>query len=143
MDAEFKENLWHQFGAAIDMMDRAIVACPEALWSERGGEPEYWYLTFHTLFWLDYYLSESLEGFAQQAPVWLAAMDPAGGMPPLGVVASDSDRQQIIDWVPAFIRATDLNVQGEGEDAVDVVRTATLGRILAELEAAMQAARAA
>ena len=82
MDAEFKENLWHQFGAAIDMMDRAIVACPEELWSERGGEPEYWYLTFHTLFWLDYYLSESLEGFAPQAPFGLEEMDPAGVMPP-------------------------------------------------------------
>lgn len=65
------------------------------------------------------------------------------GLPPLGEVASDYDRQQSIDWVQAFLRSTDLNVQGEGEDAVDVVRNATLGRILAELDAALLAAREA
>ncbi len=65
------------------------------------------------------------------------------GLPPLGPVAADYDRQQSLDWVQAFLRATDLNVQGEGEDSVDVVRNATLGRILAEVEAALVAVRAA
>ena len=82
MDAEFKETLWRQFGAAIDMLDNAILACPEALWSDRGHEPEYWYLTYHTLFWLDYYLSDTLEGFAPPAPFGLEEMDPAGVLPP-------------------------------------------------------------
>ena len=82
MDAEFKACLWQQFGAAIDMLDNAIVACPEAVWSERDVEPEYWYLTFHTLFWLDYYLSDTFEGFAPPAPFGLEEMDPAGVLPP-------------------------------------------------------------
>lgn len=82
MDAEIKASLWHQFGAAIDMLDNAIVACPEAVWSERGGEPEFWYLAYHTMFWLDYYLSESLADFAPPEPFGLEEMDPAGVLPP-------------------------------------------------------------
>lgn len=82
MDAEIKASLWHQFGAAIDMLDNAIVACPEDVWSERGVEPEFWYLAYHTMFWLDYYLSESLADFAPPAPFGLEEMDPAGVLPP-------------------------------------------------------------
>jgi uncharacterized damage-inducible protein DinB len=48
--------VWQQFGAAIDMLENAIKACPDALW-ENGSK--FWYLGFHTLFWTDYYLSDS------------------------------------------------------------------------------------
>ena len=65
------------------------------------------------------------------------------GLPPLGEVAADYDRQQSLDWLQAFLRATDLNVSGEGEDSVDVARNARLGGILAEVEAALAAVRAA
>lgn len=72
---------WGQFGAAIDTLNNAIQACPEALWGDRSRRPEYWYLVFHTLFFLDYYLSESEEGFTPPAPFTLCELDPAGVMP--------------------------------------------------------------
>ncbi|MBI5266923.1 MAG: DinB family protein, partial [candidate division Zixibacteria bacterium] len=37
---------------------------------------------FHTLFFLDFYLSDSAEGFAPPAPFGLEEMDPAGALPP-------------------------------------------------------------
>jgi hypothetical protein len=69
------------------MLESALVACPEALWSARlwGGErpelSEFWYIGYHTLFWLDLYLSGSVEGFAPPAPFTLDELDPAGLLP--------------------------------------------------------------
>jgi hypothetical protein len=82
MDATtMKPALWQQFGAAIDMLDNAILACPSERWDDRSLQPEYWYLVFHTLFWLDLYLSGSVDGFAPPAPFTLDELDPAGLVP--------------------------------------------------------------
>jgi len=38
--------------------------------------PAFWYLGYHTLFWLDLYLSGAEEGFAPPAPFDLVEMEP-------------------------------------------------------------------
>ena len=81
MDTTWRTALWHQFGAAVDMLENAALACPDELWSDRSQRPEYWYVVYHTLFWLDLYLSGSVEGFAPPAPFTLDEMDPAGVLP--------------------------------------------------------------
>lgn len=81
MDTIWKTSVWKQFGAAIDMLGNAMRACPDELWADRSQRPEFWYLVYHTLFWLDCYLSGSPEGFAPPAPFTLVEMDPAGLMP--------------------------------------------------------------
>lgn len=81
MDATWRTILWQQFGAAIDMLENAVTACPDDLWSDRSRNPEYWYLVYHTLFFLDYYLSESEEGFQPPAPFTLGELDPSGVLP--------------------------------------------------------------
>lgn len=63
------------------MLENAVLACPEELWSDRSRLPEFWYLVFHTLFFLDLYLSGSIEGFAPPAPFTLDELDPAGVLP--------------------------------------------------------------
>jgi hypothetical protein len=78
MDAD---GIWNQFGAAIDTLEDAVRACPDDLWGDRSRQPEYWYLVYHTLFFLDFYLSESPEGFRPPAPFTLAELDPAGILP--------------------------------------------------------------
>jgi hypothetical protein len=81
VDTTWREIVWRQLGAAIDMLENAMLACPDALWNDRSRKPEFWYLVYHTLFWLDFYLSESIEGFAPPAPFTLDEMDPAGLIP--------------------------------------------------------------
>lgn len=73
--------IWSQFGAAIDMLENSMRACPEALWSDRSQRPEFWYVAYHTLFWLDLYLTGTVEGFAPPAPFTLEELDPAGIIP--------------------------------------------------------------
>jgi hypothetical protein len=77
----FRTIIWQQFGAAIEMVERSIRACPEAVWGDRSQRPEYWYVVYHTLFFLDLYLSDSRKGFTPPSPYNLNELDPAGALP--------------------------------------------------------------
>ena len=82
MDTLWKTSLWSQFGAAIDMLENDVRACPdELLLRDRSQQPEFWYVAYHALFWLDLYLSGPVEGFTPPAPFMLDELDPAGLMP--------------------------------------------------------------
>jgi hypothetical protein len=84
--------LWRQFGAAIDMLGGALRDCPNELWEARlwADEPDqwvaagfsaFWYLGYHTLFWLDLYLTGAEEGFAPPAPFDLVEMEANEALP--------------------------------------------------------------
>lgn len=81
MDKNLKEVIWRQLGAAIDMLENCVAACPEEVWSDRTRQPEYWYMVYHTLFFLDLYLHGSLEGFHPPAPFNMDEIDPSGILP--------------------------------------------------------------
>ncbi len=84
MDTTLKTVLWSQFGATINMLENAIRACPDELWND-DSQPKpsmrFWYIAYHTLFWLDVYLSDSADGFAPPAPFTLSEFDPSGLLP--------------------------------------------------------------
>jgi hypothetical protein len=86
------EMLWRQFGAAIDMLRDVLRDCPDELWEKRlwedqpdqwvaAGFSTFWYLGYHTLFWLDLYLTGAEEGFAPPAPFDLVEMEPGEVLP--------------------------------------------------------------
>jgi hypothetical protein len=55
MEPSINTYIWQQFGAALDMLENAIRACSPELWNEGS---RFWYLSFHTIYWTDYYLSD-------------------------------------------------------------------------------------
>jgi hypothetical protein len=70
-----KTIIWQQFGAAIDMLDDAINFCPDHLWTaallkdpDNAEYGQFWFVAYHTLFWLDLYLTGHSEGFLPPAP---------------------------------------------------------------------------
>ena len=88
METLWRTALWQQFGAAIDMLDNALVACPAPLWRERlwsdpadSPQPptgEFWFVAYHTLYWLDLYLSsvaDSPSGATPPSPFPAPALD--------------------------------------------------------------------
>src|SRR5688500_13909378 len=93
MENPWNTSIWRQFGAAISMLEKALVACPDALWrgrlwsvsSDREVPPEFaefWYLTYHTIFWLDLYLDGCPEeDFAPPAPFAWSELDPVWVVP--------------------------------------------------------------
>ena len=93
MESSWTTALWRQFGAAIDMLENALVACPASLWTERlwhDAPPpefppqfaEFWYVTFHTLVWIDLYVSGvPEEEFAPPAPFAQGVLDSTEAVP--------------------------------------------------------------
>lgn len=93
METLWSAALWPQFGAAIDMLEHAVVACPDSLWKERlWRDPpppwfppqfaEFWYVSFHALVWLDLYLSGvPEEEFAPPAPFAQGELDSVEAAP--------------------------------------------------------------
>ena len=90
LDTPWRTIIWQQFGAAIDDLDNALRACPEELWRARLWDdpsqekfflPEYWYVVYHALFWLDLYLTGAEEGFVPPAPFALIEQDENGPIP--------------------------------------------------------------
>jgi hypothetical protein len=80
-----KEMVWRQFALTLDSLGEALRNCPDELWEKRlwqdepgqwvaAGFSAYWYLGYHTLFWLDLYLTGAEEGFAPPAPFDLVEM---------------------------------------------------------------------
>ncbi|NJD60560.1 MAG: DinB family protein, partial [Anaerolineae bacterium] len=89
MDELWKKVLKSQFIASIEMLSEAISACPDELWQAKlwddltapPGFSDFWYVTYHALFWLDLYLSGTAEGFTPPAPFDLNELEPQGVLP--------------------------------------------------------------
>ncbi|MCL4869073.1 MAG: DinB family protein [Anaerolineae bacterium] len=72
------------------MLNHALNDCPDELWRARLWDnptrekfflPEYWYIVYHTLFWLDLYLTGAEEGFVPPPPFTLIEQDEDGPLP--------------------------------------------------------------
>lgn len=81
-----KGMVWRQFSVAIDNLGEALQACPDELWEAQlwddapdqwvaAGFSSFWYIGYHTLFWLDLYLTGAEEGFMPPAPFDLVEME--------------------------------------------------------------------
>ncbi len=88
METLWRTALWRQFGATIDMLENALRACPSTLWTgllwsdpAASAYPTFWSITHHTLFWLDFYLTGSLEGFAPPTPFTIDEFAPVCVLP--------------------------------------------------------------
>ena len=86
------EMLWRQFGAAIDMFGECLHDCPDELWEKSlwedrldqwvaAGFSTFWYLGYHTLFWLDLYLTGAEEAFMPPEPFDLVEMEAGEVLP--------------------------------------------------------------
>jgi uncharacterized damage-inducible protein DinB len=99
LDTSWNAALWQQFGAAIDMFDNAVVACPDSLWRERlwsappddpqSPRGEVWRIAYHTLYWLDLYLSSILSSLAAAKGV-----PPPAPFPAPSLDAEDDEPEQ-------------------------------------------------
>ncbi|KIC94353.1 DinB family protein [Flavihumibacter solisilvae] len=70
MDAltNLKCSLWKSFGGSIDMLNNAIELWPTELWDTKK---KFFYIAYHTLVFLDYYLTIPPENFKSTLPFTL------------------------------------------------------------------------
>jgi DinB superfamily len=69
------EAISNQFGAALQMLENAIMMCPEEHWDT---SLDFWYRAYHCIFWTDYYLATEPERFEPPAPFTFSEFDPTG-----------------------------------------------------------------
>lgn len=60
-----KESLWGQFGASMDMLRDAITLCPDGHFISNR---KFFYIAYHTLVFLDYYMTIPPEDFTSPLP---------------------------------------------------------------------------
>ena len=80
-DTNTRTAIAGQLGGAMDMLENAIRACPDALWGDTTRNPQFWYLAYHVIFFNDLYLSSGEKGFVPPKPYTLSEFDPSGLMP--------------------------------------------------------------
>jgi hypothetical protein len=125
IDETWKSAVWGQFGAALETLERAILACPPVLWGDRSRRPEYWYTAYHALFWLDLYLSEAPYDFAPPEPFGLEELDPAGLLP--GRVYEKEELLTYLEHGRARCRKKIENLTGEESKRIFEFGTIKLG----------------
>jgi hypothetical protein len=121
MDDTWKTIVWHQFGAAIETLENALNACPQELWQARlWDEPvlrpefaEFWYIAYHTVFWLDYYCSDSAEGFRVPAPFTVSELEMDAVLPDR--LYTKQELQTYLEYARAKCRAKIESLADENE----------------------------
>lgn len=120
MNLPWQDILWHQFGAAIDDLENGIRACPDELWrdmlwheSERPSFflPEFWYVAYHALFWLDLYLTGTEDGFAPPPPFQLIEQDENGPIP-----ETPYTKEQLLGYLAEVRARTEATITGLTEE---------------------------
>jgi len=94
-----KESVWSQFGASLDMLKDTITLCPDDFLS---SNKRFFYILYHTLLFLDYYLTNPPKDFSPPLPFTIK--EP----PDLPEDAIDDiipdrmyDRQELLAWLRA------------------------------------------
>lgn len=62
---KIQESLWNQFGASIDMLTNVIQNCPDNYWITNK---RFYYVAYHSVVLLDYYLSIPPSDFSPMLP---------------------------------------------------------------------------
>ncbi|MCB0664852.1 MAG: hypothetical protein KDC80_03475 [Saprospiraceae bacterium] len=75
MTTLFQQCLWENFGASIKMLKNAITLYPASSWE---ADKRFFYLAYHTLIFLDYYLTIPVKDFRPLLPYTIL---PSGPIP--------------------------------------------------------------
>lgn len=81
MLSELKKTVLSQFLASIKMLENAIDMCPENVWHKRNDFYDFWYIAYHSLFWLDFYLTKSPDKYFPFNEIGLTELDYDGILP--------------------------------------------------------------
>ncbi len=97
MTNKIQESLWRQFGASIDMLINVIANCPESYFSTNK---RFYYLAYHSVIFLDYYLSIPPKDFL---PILAFTIKDKDQRPPesIGDMVPDKiySKQELIDYL--------------------------------------------
>ncbi|MCB9925538.1 MAG: DinB family protein [Planctomycetaceae bacterium] len=62
----FRNSLIGQFDASLSMFNDCVIQCPVEQWEHNVGNYPFWNVAYHTLFYVDFYLSPNEASFSPQ-----------------------------------------------------------------------------
>lgn len=97
MTNKIQEGLWRQFGASIDMLQNAISFCPESYFTTNK---RFYYLAYHCVLFLDYYLSIPPKDFSPILPFTIKDKDQRP-LESIGDIVPDKiySKEELIDYI--------------------------------------------
>ena len=57
---DVQDAIQSQYQAALEMLQQAVVRCPESMWDDRSYKNVFWLVVYHALFYLHLYLYAGL-----------------------------------------------------------------------------------
>jgi len=64
MELNIQDAIISQYIASLEMMRRAIAACPDWMWADVKLKNKFWHIAYHSVFFTHLYLSPSEEEFS-------------------------------------------------------------------------------
>jgi len=97
MTNKIQEGLWRQFGASIDMLQNAISFCPESYFTTNK---RFYYLAYHCVLFLDYYLSIPPKDFSPILPFTIKDKEQRP-LESIGDIVPDKiySKEELIDYI--------------------------------------------
>src|ERR1700710_1245945 len=102
-----KTDLLTTYQPALAMLDNCIDLCPDKLWADTRYSNPFWHVAYHTLFYTDFYLSDSPETFkpwTEHLPTYNALGDVAPGGQKV-VISLVYSKPQVKSYLSALIES--------------------------------------
>lgn len=106
---ELKEAIKSQYHASLEMLRKAIKACPESLWTSQEYQNPFWHVAFHVLFYTHFYLQDKEEDFIP----WEKHRDGYTSLDMEDITPEDTTpmrREDILDYQHFCVRQVDERV---------------------------------
>ncbi len=123
-ESEVYESVWRQFGGAVEMLRRAIEACPDELWERHAETMGYWFLAYHTLFFVGFDLHPADEPYSSP-PFDRFEYELQRVPPPYGVPYAKGDLLAYLEQTLQRVRTVVSGLRGG--DSVEVRGSGRLG----------------
>lgn len=100
MEQALKKCLWGNFGTCIQMLGNAIAHAPERMWQPNT---KFYYMAYHTVVFLEYYLTQPVASYSPMFPYNLVEVEniPAVGIDDV-LPARFYSQQEIVDGLAAI-----------------------------------------
>ena len=87
-----------QYGAALEMLQQAIIQCPPACWDNPQDRKQFWLVAYHALFYTYLYLHDNLTTFKPWAK-HRAEIHRLGALPESPEIGKPYSRDEILEFL--------------------------------------------
>jgi hypothetical protein len=115
MENKLKEYVFAQFGASIDMLENAIDFCPSEMWNKNKGFSDFWYIAYHAIFIIDFYLTDSPEKFTPFKNFGITELDPEGILPD-----KTFTKEELKDYIKHCREKCKTTIKNLNEDSLNI-----------------------